>query len=104
MAWRPTMEHTRGAPHHPMTQGKIERWRQTLKNRILLENYFSSADLETQFDAFVVDYNHLRYHESINNLFPADDYFKREQNFLLERERTKRPLANLDLVHRTKVT
>jgi transposase InsO family protein len=26
----------RGAPYHPMTQGKIERWHQTLKNRILL--------------------------------------------------------------------
>jgi hypothetical protein len=33
------MEHVRGAPYHPMTQGKIERWHQTLKNRILLENY-----------------------------------------------------------------
>ena len=34
------MDHTRGAPCHPQTQGKIERWHQTLKNRILLENYF----------------------------------------------------------------
>ena len=33
------MEHVRGAPRHPQTQGKIERWHQTLKNRILLENY-----------------------------------------------------------------
>ena len=33
------MPHTRGAPYHPQTQGKIERWHQTLKNRILLENY-----------------------------------------------------------------
>lgn len=31
------MEHTRGAPNHPQTQGKIERWHQTLKNRILLK-------------------------------------------------------------------
>src|SRR6476660_10300865 len=31
------MAHVRGAPYHPMTQGKIERWHQTLKNRILLE-------------------------------------------------------------------
>ena len=29
------MEHVRGAPYHPQTQGKIERWHQTLKNRIL---------------------------------------------------------------------
>ena len=32
------MSHVRGAPLHPQTQGKIERWHQTLKNRILLEN------------------------------------------------------------------
>jgi putative transposase len=31
------MAHTRGAPRHPQTQGKIERWHRTLKNRILLE-------------------------------------------------------------------
>jgi len=34
---RQNMNHVRGAPYHPMTQGKIERWHQTLKNRILLE-------------------------------------------------------------------
>jgi len=39
---------SRGAPYHPQTQGKIERWRQTLKNRILLENYFLPGDLEKQ--------------------------------------------------------
>jgi transposase InsO family protein len=38
------MEHVRGAPYHPMTQGKIERWHQTLKNRILLENYYLPGD------------------------------------------------------------
>ena len=35
----------RGAPYHPMTQGKIERWHQTLKTRILLENYYLPGDL-----------------------------------------------------------
>ena len=62
------IKHLRGAPYHPMTQGKIERWHQTLKNRILLENYFLPGDLETQIAAFVADYNDCRYHESINNL------------------------------------
>ena len=37
------MEHVRGAPYHPQTQGKIERWHQTLKNRILLNNYYRPA-------------------------------------------------------------
>ena len=40
------IEHVRGAPHHPQTQGKIERWHQPLKNRILLEHYFLPGDLE----------------------------------------------------------
>jgi putative transposase len=30
------MDHVRGAPNHPQTQGKIERWHQTLKNRRLI--------------------------------------------------------------------
>ena len=58
--------HTRGAPYHPQTQGKIERWHQTLKNRILLENYFLPGDLTHEIDAFVDHYNHRRYHESLN--------------------------------------
>ncbi len=68
---------TRGAPYHPMTQGKIERWHQTLKNCILLENYYLPGDLETQIEAFVAHYNHHRYHESLGNLTPADVYFGR---------------------------
>ena len=38
------MKHSRGAPYHPQTQGKIERWHQTLKNRILLEHCKLSLD------------------------------------------------------------
>jgi putative transposase len=38
----------RGAPNHPKTQGKIERWHQTMKNRILLKNYFLPGDLEAK--------------------------------------------------------
>lgn len=84
------MGHVRGAPYHPQTQGKIERWHQTLKNRILLDNYFFPADLEAQIESFVDHYNHQRYHESINNLTPADVYFGRGQAILKQRERIKR--------------
>ena len=56
------MGHVRGAPCHPQTQGKIERWHQTLKNRILLENYYLPGDLEAKIDTFVDHYNHRRYH------------------------------------------
>ena len=33
------MTHTRGAPCHPQTQGKIERWYRSMKNQILLNHY-----------------------------------------------------------------
>jgi len=83
------MEHVRGAPCHPQTQGKIERWHQTLKNRILLENYYLPGDLETQLSAFIEAYNNQRYHESLDNLTPADVYYGRGKTILLERERIK---------------
>ena len=84
------MDHVRGAPYHPQTQGKIERWHQTLKNSILLENYFLPGDLTASIEAFVTHYNHQRYHESLRNLTPADVYFGRGQTILLQRERIKR--------------
>jgi len=84
------MKHVRGAPYHPQTQGKIERWHQTLKNRILLENYFLPGDLEAQIGAFIEHYNHARYHESLGNVTPADAYFGRAADILRERAHIKR--------------
>jgi transposase InsO family protein len=83
------MDHVRGTPHHPQTQGKIERWHQTLKNRILLENYYLPGDLETSIGAFVERYNHCRYHESLGNLTPADVYFDRVNTILDRRRKIK---------------
>lgn len=95
------MDHVRGAPYHPQTQGKIERWHQTLKNRILLENYYLPGDLQQQIDAFVDHYNHRRYHESLQNLTPADVYFGRGQTILKQRESIKRKtIENRRLLHR----
>ena len=95
------MDHVRGAPYHPQTQGKIERWHQTLKNRILLENYYLPGDLQQQIDAFVNHYNHRRYHESLQNLTPADVYFGRGQTILKRRERIKRKtIETRRLLHR----
>jgi len=59
------------------------------------------GDLENQIEAFVANYNHRRYHESIDNLTPADVYFGRGQTILLERERIKRKtIQNRRLLHR----
>ena len=95
------MDHVRGAPYHPQTQGKIERWHQTLKNRILLENDYLPGDLTQQIDAFVDHYNHRRYHESLQNLTPADAYFGRGETILKQRERIKRQtIETRRLLHR----
>ena len=88
---RHDIDHVRGAPYHPMTQGKIERWHQTLKNRIVLENYYLPGDLDAQIEAFVADYNHRRYHESIGHLTPADVYFGRGQIILLRERKDQTP-------------
>ena len=84
------MEHVRGAPFHPQTQGKIERWHQTMKNRVLLENYYLPGDLEQQIGVFVDYYNKHRYHESLNNVTPTDDYFGRDKDILRERKTIKK--------------
>lgn len=88
------MDHVRGAPYHPQTQGKIERWHQTLKNRILLENYFLPGDLKGEIGKFIDHYNNYRYHESLQNLTPADVYFGRGKTILMERERIKQKTIN----------
>jgi len=108
------MKHSRGAPYHPQTQGKIPSralLRNTLpgsgavasnlKNRILLENYFLPGDLEAQIEAFVDHYNHQRHHESLNNVTPSDVYFGRAQAILNKRERIKhKTLETRRLQHR----
>ena len=54
------MDHIRDAQLRPQTQGKIERWHQTMKNRVLLENCYLPGDLERQIGAFFEHYNNHR--------------------------------------------
>ena len=71
-----------------------------MKNRILLENYYLPGQLEQSIGEFVEHYNNRRYHESLDNLTPADVYFGRAPAILKRREtiktknhRTKTPPA-----------
>ena len=84
------MHHVRGKPLHPQTQGKIERYHRTMKNVVKLENYYSPDELRYRLREFVNYYNHNRYHESLDNLTPADVYFGRREKRLAEREKIKR--------------
>ena len=84
------IRHVRGRPYHPMTQGKIERYHRSMKNRILLENYYLPGQLELSIGEFVEYYNNRRYHESLDNLTPVDVYFGRGPAILKRRESIKR--------------
>jgi transposase-like protein len=81
--------HTRGAPYHPMTQGKIERFHRSMKNEVKLNNYYFPDDLRAEIDRFVEYYNNDRYHESLNNVTPADVYFGRNHDIEIKRKETK---------------
>lgn len=84
------MTHTRGRPYHPQTQGKVERWQRSMKNQVLLENYYLPGELKIALQQFVSYYNHERYHESLRNLTPADVFYGRGKKILDQREKTKR--------------
>jgi putative transposase len=79
-----------GAPMHPQTQGKIERYHRTMKNVVKLDNYYSPEELQRAMAEFVHRYNYERYHESLSNLFPADVYYGRAARILKERQKIKR--------------
>jgi len=87
---RKDIEHIRGAPYHPMTQGKIERWHRSMKNVVKLQNYYSPSELEQSIADFVEYYNNERYHESIDNLTPADVYSGKSEEVLSKREQIKK--------------
>ena len=97
------IEHTRGAPYHPMTQGKIERYHRSMKNVVKLEQYYFPWELEKAIGGWVHHYNHERYHESLDNVTPAD-VFEGRRNEILDqralvkaRTMTKRKIHNLRL-------
>ncbi len=84
------MDHTRGRPYHPQTQGKIELYHRTMKNVVKLENYYFPWELEAALKDFVAYYNNERYHESLDNVTPADAYFGRKYEVVSERARIKK--------------
>ena len=83
------MGHVKGAPYHPQTQGKIERYHRTMKNIVKLENYFFPDELRAKLAEFVDYYNKQRYHEALGNVTPADVYFGRAKQIKIQRQEIK---------------
>lgn len=99
------MQHVRGRPHHPQTQGKIERYHRSMKSIVKLDTYFYPWELEQAIADFVVYYNTQRYHESLDNVTPADAYFGRQQEVLSRRDLIKeKTLQQRRQYHRQRTT
>ncbi|VAW18972.1 Mobile element protein [hydrothermal vent metagenome] len=71
-------------PHGP------DRYTEFMTLSVLLENYYLPGNLERQIGAFVDYCNNQRYHESLDNVTPADVYFGRGKAIIREREKIKK--------------
>ena len=81
--------HIHGRPHHPQTQGKIERYHRSMKSLVKLNTFFFPGELEQAIADFVAYYNYERYHESLDNVTPADVFFGRQEEVLTHRDLIK---------------
>jgi putative transposase len=80
------IDHIRSAPFHPQTNGKIERYHQSLKKQVNQLVYELPGDLEKAISDFVDYYNHRRYHIALGNVTPADVLNGRREEILKRRK------------------
>ena len=66
------IRHILAAPYHPQTNGKLERYHQSIKRDVNQIPYEMPSDLEAAIAAFVTCYNYSRYHMVLANVTLAD--------------------------------
>jgi len=70
------IEHIVSDPHSPQTQGKVERFHQTIKNELIRKIHFISIfDAKTKKDDYVKYYNFERPHQGIKGTRPSDRFY-----------------------------
>ena len=83
------IKHILATPFHPQTNGKLERYHQTIKRDVNQVPYELPADLEAAIAAFVSYYNYRRYHKALGNVTPSDVLKGRRQEILQRRKEVK---------------
>jgi transposase InsO family protein len=69
-----------GRSNHPQTQGKVERFHQTLKKWLRAQPAATTlTELQAQLDQVTAHYNHHRPHKSLDHRTPTDAYTAREK-------------------------
>ena len=79
-------KHILATPFHPQTNGKLERYHQTLKRDVNQLPYELPSDLEAAIVAFVSYYNYRRYHKALGNVTPSDVLKGRRPEILRRRK------------------
>ena len=74
------IEHILAAPFHPQTNGKVERYQQSLKREVNQLPYELPSQLERAIADFVDYYNLRRYHKALGNVTPADVLYGRRED------------------------
>ena len=80
------IRHILAAPFHPQTNGKLERYHQTLKRDVNQLPYELPSDLEAAIVALVSYYNYRRYHKALGNVTPSDVLKGRWEEMLRRRK------------------
>jgi len=81
--------HILAAPFHPQTNGKVERYQQSLKREVNQLPYELPSQMERAIADFVDYYNYRRYHKALGDVTPADVLYGRREQILQRRKEVR---------------